>query len=61
MGGRAEQEGDAEAPVISLVLLRPQTAEQLMAANDDRTEGQKELLVADTSGKKRILKALAAL
>lgn len=60
MEGRAEQERDAEAPVISLVLLRPQTAGQLMAANDDRIE-DKELLVADTSGNKRILKVLAGL
>lgn len=59
MEGRAEQERDAEAPVISLVLLRPQTAEQLTAANDDRI-GDEELLVADTGGKERILDALAA-
>lgn len=59
MEGRAEQERDAEAPVISLVLLRPQTAEQLTAANDDPI-GDEELLVADTGGKERILEVLAA-
>lgn len=59
MEGRAEQEGDAEAPVISLVLLRPQAAEQLMVANKDRIEDKEP--VADTSDKKQILKELAAL
>lgn len=62
LGWKAEQSeggGGAKAPVISRVLLRPQSAEQLMAANDDRIEDKE--LVADTSGNKRILKVLAAL